>query len=122
MTDLHADRTKSPYFRRYALRAFLTIMEPNFKFCCILLSTNIGNHTIQFTGWCKRQFMRFFDKFCLYMNEICRWLNLKPKIQTEGRFCVSGGVQGSRFELGGFKGEEETFTNQPAFSLHYKRL
>ena len=31
MTNLHADRTKSPYSRCYALRAFLKIMAPNFK-------------------------------------------------------------------------------------------
>ena len=31
MTNLYAERTKSPYYRCYAMRAFLNIMAPNFK-------------------------------------------------------------------------------------------
>ena len=42
VTNLHADRIISPYFRCYALRAFLNILAPNFTFCCISLRTNIG--------------------------------------------------------------------------------
>ena len=50
---------------------------------------NIRNHTEQTT--CR--LMRSSDKFCLFMYEICKWLYLKPKTQTDKRFCASGGVQ-----------------------------
>ena len=124
MTILHADRTKSPYFRCYALRAFLNIMAPSFKFCSISLRTSIGIHRKRLLLRCIHHFksdliysmdhMRisgtepssvilsqtkshdaiyrmtikavhafFLDKFCLFVNEICRRLNSKPETQFE---------------------------------------
>ena len=39
--------------------------------CCISLRTNIGNHTIQSTGWRKGQFMRSSDFLFIYKwNEV----------------------------------------------------
>ena len=104
MINLHADRTQSHYSRCYALSAFLNIMAPDIKFCFISLRHFIGHHTIQSKGLHQRQFMRSFGKFCSLMNEICKWLNLKPQTQVD-RFCESGGMQDFRFELVVWKGK-----------------
>ena len=47
------------------------------------------------------------------MNEICKWLNLKPQTQVD-RFCESGGMQDFRFELAVWKGKMK--------HLHINRL
>ena len=46
-----------------------------------------------------RQFIRSFDKFCSFRNDICIFCIFNPKKQTEQRFYGSFGAQGFTLEL-----------------------
>ena len=59
----------------------------------------ICNCMIRCKCWRKTEFMRFFSKFCSFRNEICKYLILNPKKQTEQRFYESVGAQRSILEL-----------------------
>ena len=54
-----------------------------------------------------KQFIRSFGTFCSFRNDICIFLILNPKKQTEQRFYESSGVQGFRLDLKVFMGRRE---------------
>ena len=54
-----------------------------------------------------KQCIRSFEPFCSFRNDICIFLILNPKKQTEQRFYESSGVQGFRLDLKVFKGRRE---------------
>ena len=61
---------------------FLALSQKTLAVERLSLRYDIGHHTLQSKGWRQRQFMRSFGKFCSLMNEICKWLNLKPHAQV----------------------------------------
>ena len=54
-----------------------------------------------------KQCVPSFGTFCSFRNDICIFLILNPKKQTEQRFYESSGVQGFRLDLKVFKGRRE---------------
>ena len=104
ITNLHAECTKIHYCKCCALRGSLNLMAPNFELCCLSLPQFYRKSHDTFNCLTLDSSYVNFGKFCSFRNDICIFLILNPKKQTEQRFYESFGAQGFRLELKVLKG------------------